>query len=228
MILRSDKNTLEAKTDANGYYAFFGVPAGKYRVEANLPQHFEIAQTILSEPVPPIDLPQNACYEYNVEVLPTGRIRGKVIGPDGNALPYASVELYRPSRYWGDGRSLGWSADSQRIVGAFPTDNGWEIRDGPMPGFGAQGKSGNEKPNHNEQMGRSSGGRQGMSDGEMAGDTASNLANLQVIDLFVAIVELAFRPTDISPYILAHQRRTRKPMSRRKKPSGQSIASIAE
>ncbi len=53
--------------------------------------------------------------------------------------------------------------------------NGWEIRDGPMPGFGAQGKSGNEKPNHNEQMGRSSGGRQGMSDGEMAGDTASNL-----------------------------------------------------
>ncbi len=53
--------------------------------------------------------------------------------------------------------------------------NGWEIRDGPMPGFGAQGKSGNEKPNHNEQMGRSSGGRAGMSDGEMAGDAASNL-----------------------------------------------------
>ena len=109
MILRSDKNTLEAKTDANGNYAFFGVPAGKYRVEADLPQHFEIAQTILSEPVPPIDLPQNACYEYNVEMLPTGRIRGKVLGPDGNALPYASVELYRPSRYGGDRRSLGWS-----------------------------------------------------------------------------------------------------------------------
>jgi len=109
MILRSDKNTLEAKTDAHGNYAFYGVPAGKYHVEADLPQHFEIAQTILSEAVPPIDLPQNACYEYNVDVLPTGRIRGKVIGPDGNALPYASVELYRPSRYGGDRRSLGWS-----------------------------------------------------------------------------------------------------------------------
>ncbi len=109
MILRSDKNTLQAKTDANGNYAFFGVPAGKYHVEADLPQHFEIAQTILSEPVPPIGLPQNACYEYNVDVLPTGRIRGKVVGPDGNALPYASVELYRPSLYRGDGRSLGWS-----------------------------------------------------------------------------------------------------------------------
>jgi len=109
MILRSDKDTLEAKTDANGNYAFFDVPAGKYQVEADLPQHFEIAQTTLSGPVPPIDLPQNACYEYDVEVLPTGRIRGKVIGPDGNALPYASVELYRPSRYRGEGRSLGWS-----------------------------------------------------------------------------------------------------------------------
>ncbi|MDB6174447.1 MAG: hypothetical protein JWL59_3758 [Chthoniobacteraceae bacterium] len=53
--------------------------------------------------------------------------------------------------------------------------NGWEIMDGPQPGFGAQGKSGNEKPNHNEQMGRSSGGREGMSDGEMAGGEASNL-----------------------------------------------------
>jgi len=53
--------------------------------------------------------------------------------------------------------------------------NGWEISDGPQPGFGAQGKSGNQKPNHNEQMGRSSGGREGMSDGEMAGNEASNL-----------------------------------------------------
>jgi hypothetical protein len=53
--------------------------------------------------------------------------------------------------------------------------NGWEVRDGPMPGFGAQGRSGNERPNKNEQTGRSSGGREGMSDGEMAGDTASHL-----------------------------------------------------
>lgn len=53
--------------------------------------------------------------------------------------------------------------------------NGWEVRDGPMPGFGAQGRSGNERPNHNEQMGRSSGGREGMSDGEMAAGKTQNL-----------------------------------------------------
>jgi len=53
--------------------------------------------------------------------------------------------------------------------------NGWEVRDGPMPGFGAQGRSGNERPNHNEQMGRSSGGREGMSDGEMAAGKTQSL-----------------------------------------------------
>ena len=53
--------------------------------------------------------------------------------------------------------------------------NGWDIADGPMPGFGAQGKSGNQRPNKNEQTGRSSGGREGESSGEMVGDTASNL-----------------------------------------------------
>ena len=53
--------------------------------------------------------------------------------------------------------------------------NGWGVADGPMPGFGAQGRSGNTRPEKNEQTGRSSGGREGMSDGEMVGDTASNL-----------------------------------------------------
>ena len=52
---------------------------------------------------------------------------------------------------------------------------GWGVADGPMPGFSAQGKSGNTRPNKNEQTGRSSGGREGMSNGEMVGNTASTL-----------------------------------------------------
>ncbi|MEI6083411.1 MAG: hypothetical protein WCS70_03830 [Verrucomicrobiota bacterium] len=58
--------------------------------------------------------------------------------------------------------------------------NGWDIADGPQGAFGAQGKSGNQRPNKNEQTGRSSGGRQGMTDGEMAGDTAKNLEGSEV------------------------------------------------
>jgi hypothetical protein len=60
---------------------------------------------------------------------------------------------------------------------AFATNpaNGWEVADGPMPGFNAQGKSGNTRPNKNEQTGRSSGGREGMSNGEMVNGTADHL-----------------------------------------------------
>lgn len=53
--------------------------------------------------------------------------------------------------------------------------NGWEVADGPMPGFNAQGKSGNTPPNKNEQTGRSSGGREGMSSGEMVNKKADRL-----------------------------------------------------
>jgi hypothetical protein len=64
------------------------------------------------------------------------------------------------------------AASNQALAQA---QQGWGVADGPMPGFSAQGKSGNTRPNKNEQTGRSSGGREGMSDGEMVGDTASNL-----------------------------------------------------
>ena len=53
--------------------------------------------------------------------------------------------------------------------------NGQGVSDGNQDSFAAQGKSGNERPKSNEQAGRSSGGREGMSDGEMAGKRADNL-----------------------------------------------------
>ncbi len=58
---------------------------------------------------------------------------------------------------------------------AFNPANGWDVMDGPMPGFNAQGRSGNEAPNKNEQTGRSAGGREGMSSGEMVNQRADQL-----------------------------------------------------
>ncbi len=45
---------------------------------------------------------------------------------------------------------------------------GWEIMEGDIASFAAKGKSGNERPDHKEQDGRSIVGRQGMSVGETA------------------------------------------------------------
>jgi hypothetical protein len=46
--------------------------------------------------------------------------------------------------------------------------NGWGIAEGEFANYAAQGKSGNERPDHKEQDGKSLVGRQGMSDGETA------------------------------------------------------------
>ncbi len=69
-------------------------------------------------------------------------------------------------------------ANSNQVFAQVPA--GWDVMDGPQSTFGATGKSGNQRPNENEQTGRSSGGRQGMSSGEMVGDTASNLEGSKI------------------------------------------------
>jgi hypothetical protein len=75
------------------------VHAGEYQYTADLPARFEFSQKTLKGALPPFKIPNGACYEYNVSALPTGKIRGGVIGPDGKALTLASVELYRSDQY---------------------------------------------------------------------------------------------------------------------------------
>lgn len=58
--------------------------------------------------------------------------------------------------------------DSATNVGQPDVPPGWEVAEGPLESFGAQGKSGNQAPDHKEQSGRSNVGRQGQSIGETA------------------------------------------------------------
>jgi hypothetical protein len=104
--LRGAKHILSTHTDENGVYRFYDVPADTYHFAATLPAGLELAQTILSAPQPPITLPENACYQQDINALPTGRIRGRVIGPDGTPLKNADVALFRDDRYTEDG--MGW------------------------------------------------------------------------------------------------------------------------
>jgi hypothetical protein len=105
--IRSENHTFEAKTDSNGVYAFYGVPEGKYKISAALPPNLEIAQMISNDPLPPIELPKSACYEYDVTAYPTGSITGRVLAPDGRPVTFADLELFRVERYQEKGRT-GW------------------------------------------------------------------------------------------------------------------------
>lgn len=60
------------------------------------------------------------------------------------------------------------SDDSTGNQGVPDMPPGWAIAEGETTSYGAKGKTGNERPEHKDQDGRSNIGREGMSDGEIA------------------------------------------------------------
>jgi hypothetical protein len=97
--LRSRYDRFTATSDQNGVYSFYDVHAGEYQFTADLSPTLVLTQRTLTGPLPLFDIPDGACYEYNVDALPTGHIQGSVLDPDGKPLRLASVELFRLGSY---------------------------------------------------------------------------------------------------------------------------------
>lgn len=104
--IRSRIDRFETSTGPSGVYSIYGVSGGEYQILAHLPAHMELTLPTLKGGLPPLRVADGGCYEYNIAALPTGQIRGRVLGPDGRPLPTASVELYRVGRY--DDAKSGW------------------------------------------------------------------------------------------------------------------------
>jgi hypothetical protein len=113
--LRSRDDRFQTSTGPNGIYTFYDVHAGEYNFTAALPARTELTQKTLTGGLPPFKIPNDACYEYDVNALPTGHIRGSVLGPDGKPLGLASVELYRSGAY-DDSRPGLWSFQGSKGV----------------------------------------------------------------------------------------------------------------
>jgi hypothetical protein len=118
--LRSKDDRFSTHTGPNGIYTFYDVRAGEYNFTATLPVRMELTQKTLTGGLPPFKIPAGACYEYNVDALPTGHIRGSVLGPDGKPVKIASVELYRAGQY-ADNKPGLWGFQS--IKGYFDFDH---------------------------------------------------------------------------------------------------------
>jgi len=97
--LRSQSYRFATSTGPDGVYSFYDVHSGEYHFSASLPARMELSERTLPGALPPFKIPNGACYEYNVDALPLGKIRGAVLGPDGKPLKVASVELYRAEKY---------------------------------------------------------------------------------------------------------------------------------
>jgi hypothetical protein len=105
IVLKSGKKIFQAKTDKDGVYSFDRLPRGTYQISAaGLPPHLELAEPMVEGSLPPFALPRGSCFDNELTALPTGRISGRVRGPDGNPIPFAGVELFRAGEY-AEGRS---------------------------------------------------------------------------------------------------------------------------
>lgn len=102
----SSKKKIAAKTTDDGSFALYDLPSGTYRITADLPADLELAQIILGGPPPPLQLDTGSCVELDIDALPTGKIRGQLLGSDGKPLWNAAVELFSVDRYKED--TQGW------------------------------------------------------------------------------------------------------------------------
>ena len=118
--LRSRYDRFQTTTDADGVYTFYDVHAGEYAFSANLPIRMDLTQKSQAGGAPRFTIPNSACYEYNVDALPTGHIQGTVYGPNGKPLKIASLELYRAGSY-DDSRPGLWTF--QGAKGVFDFDH---------------------------------------------------------------------------------------------------------
>lgn len=97
--LRSHDDRFETSSNSEGVYTFYDVHAGEYNFTARLPVRMELTHRSQTGGLARFKIPNGACYEFDVNALPTGHVRGSVFGPDGKPLAIASVELYRAGTY---------------------------------------------------------------------------------------------------------------------------------
>lgn len=117
--LQSNDDRFEANTDANGVYSIYDMHPGEYVFTAGFRSRMELAQRAFPGGPPVFKLPSGACYEYDVDAVPTGHLSGSVLGPNGKPVALASLELYRAGSY-GDARPGLWGF--QGATGVFNFD----------------------------------------------------------------------------------------------------------
>lgn len=92
--VKAGKSVYETQADADGIYALYGLPAGKYEFAPDLPLGTTLSWFIGSDDPPiPFELHAGACQVRDIEVFPSGSVQGRILDAAGKPLKSAFVYI---------------------------------------------------------------------------------------------------------------------------------------
>jgi len=91
--VKTGERVFETQADADGVYAFYGLPSGRYEFAPDLPLGTTLSWFIGSDK-PPIafELHAQACQVHDMEVFASGAIQSRIL--DASGKPLASAPAY--------------------------------------------------------------------------------------------------------------------------------------
>jgi hypothetical protein len=88
--VKVDQRLYDARADAEGIFAFYNLPSGKYEFAPELPPGTTLSWFIDSDkPQTPFELHAGACQVRDMEVFSSGSIQGRILDASGKPLPSA-------------------------------------------------------------------------------------------------------------------------------------------
>ena len=98
-----EKNTYETRTNADGVYEIYDLPPGKYELEPEIPNGWELSG-YLNDPTKsiPFTLEAKKHVTLDVKFAPSNVVEGRVVGPNGNPMEDVCVDLLKSGEVDGD------------------------------------------------------------------------------------------------------------------------------
>lgn len=114
-VKAEDGRVYETRADADGLYAFFSLPPGRYRFAPDLPPGTTLSWYFGSdEPLMPFEL-RGGCQEENIDVFAVGSIQGRVLDSSNNLLPHAFVYIIpAEEKVLREERQMYWESQGER------------------------------------------------------------------------------------------------------------------
>ncbi len=89
--VRAGEQVYETRSDSDGLFEFYALPAGKYQFAPDLPPGMALDSDFGSDGPRPVEVRRPGCEERNVRVVSRGSVQGRVLDAANRPLPYAQV-----------------------------------------------------------------------------------------------------------------------------------------